>query len=128
MSVRTTDEWIGATPDTPVPLRVRVRVFERQEGRCAETGRKIMPGEKWECDHIIAIINGGQNRESNLRVILAEKHKEKTAEDVKLKSKIARVRAKHLGQWPRSKHPIKSRGFSKGRNSAAADQQEVDGA
>ena len=29
---RSVAEWVGATPDTPVPPRVRLRVFERDEG------------------------------------------------------------------------------------------------
>ena len=27
-------EWVGETPDTPVPKRVRIRVFERDRGQC----------------------------------------------------------------------------------------------
>jgi 5-methylcytosine-specific restriction protein A len=57
-----------------------------------------MPGQKWDCDHILALVNGGEHRERNLAPILAGKvHREKTAEDVKIKSKTARMRAKHLG-------------------------------
>jgi len=32
------------------------------------------------------------------------------------------VRAKHLGQWPKSKRPLKSRGFEPGRNRAQEGQ------
>lgn len=91
---RTPDEWVGKTDDEPVPARVRLRVFERFNGICHRSGRKIRPGDPWQADHIIAIINGGQNRESNLAPILAGKNSpnsEKTAEDVKTKAKIARV-------------------------------------
>lgn len=38
---RALPEWIGKTPDTAIPARVRVRVFERFGGICQETGRKI---------------------------------------------------------------------------------------
>jgi 5-methylcytosine-specific restriction protein A len=31
---REVPEWIGATDDAAIPARVRVRVFERYEGRC----------------------------------------------------------------------------------------------
>jgi len=34
---------------------------------------------------------------------LRDKHREKTAQDVAVKSKTARMRAKHLGIWPKSK-------------------------
>lgn len=94
---RSTEEWIGKTPDSKIPPRVRLRVFEAFGGICAETGRKIMPGDEWDCDHRIAIANGGENRESNLRPVLREAHRVKTAEDVRLKAKIERVRKKHIG-------------------------------
>lgn len=91
-------EWVGKSPDDPVPPRVRVRIFDRFDGRCqCGCGRKIMAGEKWEAEDKLAIINGGQRRESNLRPFLVEHHKAKTASDMKIKSKNARVRKVHLG-------------------------------
>lgn len=95
---RAVEEWIGKTLDSPVPPRVRARIFERHGGICHRSGRKIRAGDAWDLDHIIAIINGGEHREKNMAPILAGKpHKEKTAEDVKIKSKTARMRARHLG-------------------------------
>ncbi|MGP9790655.1 HNH endonuclease [Roseinatronobacter sp. NSM] len=106
--MRKVDEWIGKSDDTPIPARVKLRVFEDHGGRCAESGRKIGPGDKWECDHKIAIINGGENRESNLQPVLAEPHKAKTKQDVKRKAKIARVRKSHLGiQQTKKKIPYR---------------------
>ena len=90
-------EWIGRTPDTPAPPRVRLRVFERYNGLCYLSGRKIMPGDKWQLEHPHALINGGENRESNLAPALVDAHKVKTAEDVKQKAKNDRVRKRHLG-------------------------------
>ena len=110
---RTTPEWIGATDDAKPPPRVRVRIYERYKGICYRSGRKIMPGDKWQCDHVVALINGGENRESNMAPILDEPHKEKTAEDVATKSKTARIRAKHLGVFPKPRARIQSRGFQK---------------
>lgn len=66
MTGRTLPEWIGATPDTPIPPRVRLRVFEAHGGVCYLSKRKIRAGEKWQADHVVALINGGENRESNL--------------------------------------------------------------
>lgn len=97
MTGRSTPEWIGSSPDAAIPPRVRIRVFERHEGRCHLTGRKIMPGDAWDLDHIQALINGGEHREANLAPALRDAHRRKTAEDVKLKAKIARTRARHLG-------------------------------
>ena len=85
---RAVPEWIGATPDTPVPPRVKVRVFDAYSGRCHWSGRKIAAGDKWDVDHVRALINGGENRESNLAPILRDKaHKEKTDRDVAEKVK-----------------------------------------
>jgi 5-methylcytosine-specific restriction protein A len=98
---REVEEWIGRTPDEAPPPRVRDRVFSRHDGICHRAKRKIRPGEPWQTDHIVAIINGGENRESNLAPILADKHKEKTAEDVAEKSRIYRKRAKHIGVFSR---------------------------
>ena len=108
---RSVPEWIGKTHDTPIPPRVRLRVFERDGGVCHLSGRKIRAGEEWDCDHITALINGGEHRESNLAPALRDKHREKTAEDVAEKSKVYRMRAKHLGTWPKSKQKIQSQGF-----------------
>lgn len=95
---RAVAEWRGKDDDTPVPGRVRVRVYVRDGGCCKECGRKIRGGERWICDHTIAIINGGENRENNLRTICDWCDKNvKTPADVADKSKVAKVRAKHLG-------------------------------
>lgn len=110
---REVPEWVGPTPDSAIPLRVRLRVFERYGGRCYISNRKIMPGDKWQVDHIVAIINGGPHRESNLAPVLDSEHKAKTKADVATKSKTARMKAKHLGQWPASKRPLHSRPFQK---------------
>jgi 5-methylcytosine-specific restriction enzyme A len=94
---RSVPEWIGKTDDSPIPPRVRLRVFDRCGGICHLSGRKIAAGEPWDCDHIIALINGGAHRESNLAPVLVAPHRVKTKEDVALKSKNAKVRKKHLG-------------------------------
>lgn len=110
---RSVEEWIGKTDDTPIPPRVKLRVFEAHGGVCHIAKRKIRAGEPWDCDHVKAIINGGENRESNLAPALRDKHREKTAEDVAEKARIARKRAKHLG-ITKPKRPWPSRGFNGG--------------
>lgn len=115
MTGRAVPLWVGKTPDAPVPSRVRLRCFEREGGRCWISGRKIRPGEKWELDHKVALINGGSHSEDNLFPALVDHHKAKTADDVAVKSKVYRVAAKHNGTWPKSKSKIASRGFQKSR-------------
>jgi 5-methylcytosine-specific restriction enzyme A len=95
--MRNVEEWIGKTDDQAIPPRVRLRVFERTSGNCAECTRRLQPGG-WACDHIVALVNGGQHRESNLRALCNEPcHSSKTAQDVAEKSKVRRKRAKHVG-------------------------------
>jgi 5-methylcytosine-specific restriction endonuclease McrA len=106
MTPRSVPEWIAKHPDQQVPPHVRLRIFDREGGRCHLSGRKIMPGDLWDLDHKIALINGGEHRESNLFPALRDKHRQKTAEDVAEKAATARVRSKHLGiKKPRNPMP-----------------------
>lgn len=100
---RSIPEWIGATPDSKPPPRVRDRIFMRAHGRCYLSGRKIRPGEKWEAEHMQALSLGGENRESNLAPALAAPHKIKTKADRKIKKKTDDMRKSHNGvKRPRS--------------------------
>lgn len=97
MTGRAVPEWIAKHPDQKVPPRVRVRVFDRCNGRCGQCGRKINAGERWTCEHLVALINGGENRERNLGVTCDWCLPGKNAADVADKSKVADTRKKHLG-------------------------------
>lgn len=94
---RSTPEWIGASDDEAVPTRVKLRVYFNANGKCAECGRKPRAGDKPEYDHILALCNGGENRESNLRILCSWCHDAKTRKDVAEKSLNRRVQAKRLG-------------------------------
>lgn len=94
---REVPEWIGKSDSEPVPPRVRLRNFRVHNGICHLTNRKIMPGEDWATDHVIAIIDGGQNRESNLAPALVGAHKIKTAGEVARKAKVDGVSKTHIG-------------------------------
>lgn len=104
--MRATEEWIGKTPDSTVPPRVRRRIFDAAGGRCHISGREIRAGEKWELEHKIALCNGGEHRETNMAPALYHPHKEKTAHDVAVKAKVARIRNRHLGIKSRKGRPI----------------------
>ena len=94
---RSTKEWIGRTDDSPIPPRVKLRIFLRANGFCQECSRPLGDGKPFHCDHIIALVNGGENRESNLQALCVPCHNIKTVEDLKEKCKVARVAMKHLG-------------------------------
>lgn len=106
---RTLKEWIGASPDTPIPPRVKLRIWTREKGRDYLTGRKILKGDKFEFEHKIAIINGGQNRESNIFLALRDKHKEKTKADLAEKSRVAAKAKADLGIKSESPRKIPQR-------------------
>lgn len=108
---RAVEEWIGKTPDSRPPKSVIDRLFLRQNGRCAITGEKIRAGETPHADHIVALKDGGENRESNLQLVAVKPHIEKTAAENSARAKERRIRLKHAGLWPRSSRPIQSRGF-----------------
>lgn len=94
---RSTEEWVGRSDDSQIPPRVALRVFERGGKRCQGCTRPLADSDKKQCDHIIAIINGGSNRESNLQTLCDWCHKAKTRVDVALKSKVYRTKAKSQG-------------------------------
>lgn len=97
MTGRSVPEWKGDNPDTAIPDRVRLRVFDAKGGRCHRCTRKIRAGEHWTLEHVKALINGGENREANLDLTCDWCLPEKNAEDVAEKSEINRIRRKHLG-------------------------------
>lgn len=120
MTGRSLPEWVGATPDTPIPPRVRLRVWERCEGRCGECGRKLTPADTWIVEHLVALINGGLNRESNLGITCGWCKPNKDARDVAEKAKVAKIKAKHLGI--KSKSRLQSRGFPKAEPQRSASR------
>jgi len=103
---RTVAEWIGKTDDAPFPPRVRLRILERFDRRCAGCGNPIRPGERWTCDHIVAVINGGANRESNGQPLCRNCTKPKDAADVAVKSKTADMAKAAYGIKARKGRPM----------------------
>lgn len=112
---RSVPEWIAKHPDQEIPRLVKTRIWLREGGICYLTGRKIEVGDSYEFEHVIALNCGGQHRESNIRLALTDPHREKTAQDADVGAKIKRIHAKHHGYWPKSKAPLKSRGFERTR-------------
>jgi 5-methylcytosine-specific restriction endonuclease McrA len=101
--MRTVEEWIGRNDDAKIPDRVKERIAMRASDCCQQCKRPIGGRLRAEFDHVIPLIIGGQHREGNLRLVCNECHKAKTRLDVKLKSKVARVRKRKLGfRKPRS--------------------------
>jgi 5-methylcytosine-specific restriction enzyme A len=105
---RSVSEWIGATPDSVPPDYVKLRIFERHNGFCHIAKRKIRGGEPWDVEHVTALRDGGENRESNMAPALRDKHREKTAAENSERAITNTKKAKHLG-LKRSKRPFPKR-------------------
>ena len=116
---RPVKEWIGDTDEQRAPPRVRLRVFDRESGKCHICRQPII-GKKWALDHVKALINGGENRETNLKPIHIACHREKTAADVAEKAKVAAKRRKHIGIVDATK--MQGRPFPKTRKAARRQQ------
>lgn len=98
---RSVPEWIGKTPDSVPPPHVRLRIFNRYDGRCYLSKRKIRPGETWHAEHMLALTLGGENRERNLAPALVDPHKVKTAKDRRIKKRTDKRRKRHIGIKPK---------------------------
>jgi 5-methylcytosine-specific restriction endonuclease McrA len=113
-AARAIKEWIGRTPDTPAPDGVRLRVWERQKGKCAITARKITTGDKKRLDHKVPVADWtGEpphgNRESNLQWILDAPHKVKTKAEAAVRKKVRKRAKSHAGIKTPSPRPLQSR-------------------
>lgn len=106
---RSVDEWKGKSDDTVPPPRVRIAVFEDHKGKCYICGKQIRAGEYWQCDHVVALANGGENRQGNLKPACRNCCYDKTAKDVAEKSKVATIKKKSI--LPKPKSRMQSRGF-----------------
>ncbi len=92
---RSIQEWQGRTDDQRAPPRIRQRIFDDCGGKC-HICRNVIVGKRWALDHVKALVNGGENRQSNLKPVHIACHAEKTAADVAEKAAIAAKRQAHL--------------------------------
>lgn len=103
---RSVDLWVGKDDDEQAPPRVRLRVFERECGKCHRCRRKIGAADKWILEHRIAIILGGRNAEDNLCLTCQWCLPKKNAEDQAAKSKLANIQKRDLGIKIRKGQPM----------------------
>jgi 5-methylcytosine-specific restriction endonuclease McrA len=94
----------------------RVRLFELHKGICHICKQKIQVGEKWELEHLIPWELTRDDSDENVKPAHDHCHKPKTKKDTQEIRKADRIRAKHLGCYPKSRARIQSRGFPKTRD------------
>lgn len=94
----------------------RVRIFELNRGECHLCSQKIQVGDAWDLEHIVPWALTRDDSDDNVKPAHKSCHKEKSADDVAAIRKADRVHAKFIGAWPKSKTPLRSRGFAKTRD------------
>lgn len=104
---RETQEWIGKTDDHMPPPSVRDRIKQRDNNRCQSCGIEVRTGG--HLDHTIALILGGQNRESNIQLLCRNCHGAKTKTDVREKSISFRKRSKLTGISSKKEKTLKKK-------------------
>ncbi|QIG68213.1 HNH endonuclease protein [Rhizobium phage RHph_Y1_10] len=94
----------------------RTRLFQLHNRECHICGQQIKVGDGWDLEHIVPWALTRDDSDGNVKPAHKSCHKEKTADDQRIISKVKRVKAKHEGTFPPSLAKIKSRGFAKTRN------------
>jgi 5-methylcytosine-specific restriction endonuclease McrA len=93
----------------------RREIRNRAGGHCEACTAKLKLGEG-EYDHSIAQGYGGENTVENGQLLCKVCHGKKTGVDKGITEKVKRIRDKHLGVWPKTKAPLRGRGFPSTRS------------
>lgn len=96
MTARAVPEWIGKRPESMPGQIVLLRLYAKQNGLCACGCGRVMNFERdvIDCDHKVALIDDGENRESNLQLMLQEHHRGKTRDENIARGEERRHKAK----------------------------------
>ena len=113
MTARPVKEWIGRTPGSMPTVKVFDRLYEAQNGICACGCGTPMNRNKDRIvrDHRQPLKDGGENRESNLQLMLEKHHHAKTSEENTGRAEGERWHAKAYVRSDRPK--MRGRGFDK---------------
>lgn len=90
--MRTVTEWIGKHDDADQPTSCKLRIIDKQEGRCT-CGALFDVKTKAQFDHISPLWLGGENREANLQALCRPCHTKKTATEATVRGKVNRLRS-----------------------------------
>jgi 5-methylcytosine-specific restriction protein A len=96
MTPRAVPEWRGRRPESMPGQIVLLRLYSKQDGKCACGCGMVMNLERDEidCDHKVALIDGGANVEQNLQLLLRDHHKRKTVAEAIARGRERRHKAK----------------------------------
>ena len=114
MTPRDVAEWIGKRPESMPGILVLLRLYARQNGICAcpdQCGRVMdFERDRIDCDHIVALRDGGENREANLQLMLHEHHQIKTTAENIARGAENRHKAKAFNRPKRGGFPTNRNG------------------
>lgn len=99
----------------------RIRIFAARDGLCHICKGKVGVGEAWEVEHVIPYALTQDNSDGNLAPAHIKCHRVKSAADATNLAKALRRQAKHHGAWPKSRTPLRSRGFEQTRPAKIGD-------
>lgn len=92
--------------------KTKLAAWDRCKGMCECCHARILG--RAEYDHILPDWLGGEPVLENLQVMCSKCHRVKTSsEDVPRIAETKRIKRKSIGAWPKSKRPLRSRGFPK---------------
>lgn len=91
---------------------VKLEAWDRCKGHCEVCLARIIG--RPEYDHILPDALGGEPVLTNCQVLCSKCHRAKTSgEDVPRIARAKRQHRKSINAWPKTKRPLRSRGFSK---------------
>jgi 5-methylcytosine-specific restriction endonuclease McrA len=79
---------------------LRRKVWERDQGICAECGRY---SAKWQCDHTTALHVNGADTLENARTLCSSCHRRKSGSELTVKAKTDRLAERHALTMQRRK-------------------------
>lgn len=105
MTARAVPEWIGKRPESMPGQLVLLRLYAKQNGLCACGCGRVMNFERdvIDCDHKVPLIDGGENRETNLQLMLHEHHQVKTSGENIARGEERRHKSKAFSALRKSK-------------------------
>lgn len=96
--MRSITGWKGKTDDASIPPRVRLRIWDRDEGKCqGPCHRKLHPGDTVHYDHKVPLKDGGEHREENLQLLCEGCHIVKTGLEATARAHIDAIKKRHRG-------------------------------
>lgn len=112
MTPRPVKEWVGKAPTSMPGKLVLLRLYTRQNGLCGCGCGRVMNlnRDKIDREHTVPLIDGGENRESNLTLMLHEHHVPKTSAEASQRAEARQHQAKAFTRPPSK---WKSAGFGK---------------